>query len=85
MGKSENKRLDILRCIAVVTVILHHSGESRFFTQAGWIGVDLFFVLSGFLISGLLFSEYKRRQQCPKLVKSDHASAPIQPLPQPGR
>src|SRR5271166_499318 len=57
-----NKRLDILRCIAVVTVILHHSGESNFFVRAGWIGVDLFFVLSGFLISGLLFSEYKRRR-----------------------
>jgi peptidoglycan/LPS O-acetylase OafA/YrhL len=56
-----NKRLDILRCIAVVAVILHHSGDSRFFTRIGWTGVDLFFVLSGFLISGLLFSEYKKR------------------------
>jgi peptidoglycan/LPS O-acetylase OafA/YrhL len=56
-----NKRLDILRCVAVVTVILHHLGDSRFFTRMGWTGVDLFFVLSGFLISGLLFSEYKRR------------------------
>src|SRR2546429_9016629 len=54
-----NKRLDILRCIAVITVIFHHSGESSFFTRVGWTGVDLFFVLSGFLISGLLFSEYK--------------------------
>ena len=56
-----NKRLDILRCVAVVSVLLHHSGESSFFTQTGWTGVDLFFVLSGFLISGLLFSEFKRR------------------------
>jgi peptidoglycan/LPS O-acetylase OafA/YrhL len=56
-----NKRLDILRCFAVITVILHHSGISTFLTQVGWIGVDLFFVLSGFLISGLLFSEYKKR------------------------
>jgi peptidoglycan/LPS O-acetylase OafA/YrhL len=56
-----NKRLDILRCIAVLTVIIHHSGAS-FFGRMGWIGVDLFFVLSGFLISGLLFSEFKRCQ-----------------------
>jgi peptidoglycan/LPS O-acetylase OafA/YrhL len=57
-----NKRLDILRFVAVVTVMIHHSGVSKFFTRVGWTGVDLFFVLSGFLISGLLFSEYKRRE-----------------------
>jgi len=57
-----NKRLDVLRCVAVLLVIIHHAGISSFFTQFGWTGVDLFFVLSGFLISGLLFSEYKRRR-----------------------
>lgn len=55
-----NKRLDILRCIAVLLVITHHEyGQTRL-GRAGWVGVDLFFVLSGFLISGLLFVEYKK-------------------------
>jgi peptidoglycan/LPS O-acetylase OafA/YrhL len=58
---TRNRRLDVLRCLAVVLVMLHHWGISSFFARAGWVGVDLFFVLSGFLISGLLFSEYQRR------------------------
>ena len=54
-----NKRLDILRCIAVFSVMILHGNIWPFFGNIGWVGVDLFFVLSGFLISGLLFSEYK--------------------------
>lgn len=55
-----NKRLDVLRCVAVLIVLFHHWSSSHFFQVWGWVGVDLFFVLSGFLISGLLFSEYKK-------------------------
>jgi peptidoglycan/LPS O-acetylase OafA/YrhL len=55
-----NSRLDVLRCVAVVLVIIHHGHVSPLFTQVGWAGVDLFFVLSGFLISGLLFREYQK-------------------------
>jgi len=56
-----NKSLDILRCIAVALVMMCHANISPFFTRIGWVGVDLFFVLSGFLISGLLFGEWQRR------------------------
>jgi peptidoglycan/LPS O-acetylase OafA/YrhL len=55
-----NKRLDVLRCVAVLVVIVYHSSIWESFGRVGWAGVDLFFVLSGFLISGLLFSEYKK-------------------------
>src|SRR5438552_10759297 len=55
-----NRSLDVLRGVAVLLVIGHHHPYFPIWHRAGGVGVDLFFVLSGFLISGLLFSEYKR-------------------------
>ena len=54
------QQIDALRAIAVLLVLGRHSDFFFLWTRAGWVGVDLFFVLSGFLISGLLYSEYKR-------------------------
>lgn len=62
--------LDLLRALAVLLVLGRHvldipvdlPAAARSFwlawNQFGWIGVDLFFTLSGFLVSGLLFREY---------------------------
>ncbi|NOW97014.1 acyltransferase [Mucilaginibacter sp. SG564] len=50
------KSFDCLRGFAIVLVMLLH-GNHVFF-KGGWIGVDLFFVLSGYLITSLLQNEY---------------------------
>src|SRR5688572_11092232 len=58
--------LDFLRGLAVLLVLFRHlpnndtSGVLHFIQTIGWTGVDLFFVLSGFLISGLLFKDFDR-------------------------
>lgn len=56
-----SKGLDVLRGIAVILVLFRHStlSDSNPLVHFGWLGVDLFFVLSGYLISNLLFTEYK--------------------------
>jgi peptidoglycan/LPS O-acetylase OafA/YrhL len=56
---SRNPSLDVLRGAAVLAVAGHHYGYYELWARGGGAGVDLFFVLSGFLISGLLFSEFK--------------------------
>lgn len=55
---SRNHSLDVLRGLAVLMVICSHYHYLPL-SAAGWIGVDLFFVLSGFLISGLVFREVR--------------------------
>jgi peptidoglycan/LPS O-acetylase OafA/YrhL len=57
---ARNQRLDILRGVAILLVLGRHHDTILLWSRMGWAGVDLFFVLSGFLISGLLFSEYKK-------------------------
>lgn len=54
------RELDFLRGIAIIFVIFRHQVLFSFLQIMGWIGVDLFFVLSGFLVSGLLFKEYQK-------------------------
>lgn len=53
-----SRQIDALRAVAVLMVLSCHMSASPFMERFGWTGVDLFFVLSGFLISGLLFREY---------------------------
>jgi len=61
--------LDGLRAVAILLVILWHAakrlppealGVAARFADAGWTGVDLFFALSGFLITSLLLEEEAR-------------------------
>jgi peptidoglycan/LPS O-acetylase OafA/YrhL len=67
-----NTNIDALRGIAILMVLSRHAGMAitilhdsnpftRYFERIGWAGVDLFFVISGYLISGLLFTDYEKR------------------------
>lgn len=58
VGLGYRPELDGLRAIAVALVILSHYVGSRL-TAGGFLGVDLFFVLSGFLITRLLLEEWR--------------------------
>lgn len=52
--------LDGLRGFALIMVMIFHTFMP--FTQGGFLGVDVFFVLSGFLITTLLLEEYEKYQ-----------------------
>ena len=52
--------IDGLRAVAILLVVLFHSGVSSL--QGGFIGVDLFFVISGFLIGGIISKEIAEKR-----------------------
>jgi peptidoglycan/LPS O-acetylase OafA/YrhL len=59
--------LDLLRALAIVVVVIYHAALFGFklpgrVDRFGWIGVDLFFVLSGYLIGGQLLAPLAREQ-----------------------
>ena len=61
--------LDLLRSLAILLVALFHMSLEtapeglRVIQQCGWMGVDLFFVLSGFLIGSQLLRPYLRNEK----------------------
>jgi peptidoglycan/LPS O-acetylase OafA/YrhL len=73
-GSERSQAIDLLRGVAILLVLGCHfvvapgaagvlGPLATFWYRIGWAGVDLFFVLSGFLVSGLLFAEFKRNQR----------------------
>ncbi len=50
--------IDGMRAIAVLSVLFFHLGIPQ--VSGGFVGVDVFLVISGYLISGILFAEHAR-------------------------
>jgi len=57
--------LDVLRALAIILVICYHL-EVQFFNfvifRGGFLGVDIFFVISGYLISSIIKTEISNNQ-----------------------
>ena len=53
--------LDGLRALAVAAVVAYHAGVPH--VGGGWIGVDVFFVVSGYLVTTLLQNEWERTER----------------------
>ncbi len=57
---SYRKELDGLRALAVIPVVFYHAGISLF--SGGFVGVDVFFVISGYLITNIILSDIEKKK-----------------------
>lgn len=55
MGNSRSIRIDLLKCLAILAVIVYHLG----FLQYGYLGVDIFLVISGYFLGRSLVKPQK--------------------------
>ena len=60
VSAGRNEYIDLLRGLAILTVMMFHHPVTLKYVKFGGISVPLFFVLSGFLVGGLVFKEIKR-------------------------
>jgi peptidoglycan/LPS O-acetylase OafA/YrhL len=85
-GTARNHGLDTLRALAIVLVFMNHyrlfvsdAEAFGFLGEAGWIGVDLFFGLSGYLIGNQIFAALRGAR--PFSLKRFYARRLLRTLP----
>ena len=58
---SFRRDINFLRAIAVLAVVIYHFNKD--FLKGGWLGVDLFFFISGYLISNKLILGLRKNKK----------------------
>ncbi len=58
-SKERNSALDVFRSIAILAVVFYHFHR---YVKLGYLGVDLFFVISGVLVGGILTREFMKNR-----------------------
>ena len=77
--------LDGLRAISVIAVLLYHGRDVGidWLPEGGFLGVEVFFVISGYLITALLLAEYRNRAAATGQGRIDLKTFWIAPGPPP--